>query len=110
MVFIVRLYLIGVQNLVVEVDARYIKGMLSDPDISPSTSTNRWIVTILTFYFDLIHVPGTHHGPNRLSRRSWQDGDKEDRDDEEDFVNWMHQINVINIHLLIPFPFFSPIF
>jgi hypothetical protein len=41
-----RLYLIGVQNLVVEVDARYIKGMLSNPDISPSTNINRWIVTI----------------------------------------------------------------
>jgi hypothetical protein len=29
------LYLIGVQNLVVEVDVRYIKGMMSNPDISP---------------------------------------------------------------------------
>jgi hypothetical protein len=73
-----RLYLIGVRNLVVEVDARYIKGMLSDPDISPSTSINWWIVTILTFYFDLVHVPGTHHGPDRLSRWPRQVGDDED--------------------------------
>jgi hypothetical protein len=41
-------YLIGVWNLVVEVDVRYIKGMLSNPDISPSTSINQWIVAILT--------------------------------------------------------------
>jgi hypothetical protein len=115
------LYLIGVWNLVVEVDARYIKGMLSNPDISPSTSINRWIVAILTFHFDLIHVPGTHHGPNGLSRQPRQVGDDEDRDDKEDFADWidqlhgfLHQINIIDIHLLttpnsppLPFPCIS---
>jgi hypothetical protein len=115
------LYLIGVWNLVVEVDARYIKGILSNPDISPSASINRWIVAILTFYFDLVHVPGTHHGPNGLSRRLQQDGDDEDRDDKEDFADWidqlhgfLHQINVIDIHppptsdsLPLPFPCIS---
>jgi hypothetical protein len=39
-----------------------------DADISPSASINWWIVAILTFHFDLIHVPGTHHGPDGLSR------------------------------------------
>jgi hypothetical protein len=62
------LYLIGVQNLVVEVDVRYIKGMLSNPDISPSASINWWIVAILTFHFDLVHILGTYHGPVGLSR------------------------------------------
>ncbi|KAJ3474731.1 hypothetical protein NLI96_g12289 [Meripilus lineatus] len=52
-----RIYLIGVRNLVVEVDAGYIKGMLSNPDIQPSASINRWIVSILTFHFKLVHVP-----------------------------------------------------
>jgi hypothetical protein len=47
------LYLIGVWNLVIEVNTRYIKRMLSNPDISPSASINQWIVTILTFHFDL---------------------------------------------------------
>jgi hypothetical protein len=98
-----RLYLIGVRNLVVEVDARYIKGMLSNPDISPSASINRWIVAILTFHFDLVHIAGTHHGPDGLSRRYRQDGDDEEIDDEEDFEDWidrlhrfMHQINVVD--------------
>jgi hypothetical protein len=102
-----RLYLIGVRNLVVEVNARYIKGMLSNPDISPRASINWWIVAILTFHFDLVYVPGTHHGPDRLSRRPRQDGDEKDRDDKEDFTDWidqlhgfMHQINVVDIHLL----------
>jgi hypothetical protein len=116
-----RLYLIGVWNLVVEVDARYIKGMLSNPDISPSASINQWIVAILTFHFDLVHVPGTHHGPDGLSRRPRQVGDDEDRDDEEDFADWidqlhgfLHQINIIDIHspttsdsLPLPFPCIS---
>ncbi|KAG5633959.1 hypothetical protein H0H81_004190, partial [Sphagnurus paluster] len=35
-----RLYIIGVRNLILEVDARYIKGMLSNPDIQPSASIN----------------------------------------------------------------------
>jgi hypothetical protein len=29
----VKLFIIGVQNLVVEVDAKYIKGMINNPDI-----------------------------------------------------------------------------
>jgi hypothetical protein len=109
------LYLIGVPNLVVEVDARYIKGMLSNPDISPSTSINWWIVAILTFHFDLVYVPSTHHGPDGLSRRPRQVGD------EEDFADWidqlhgnLHQINIVNTcppttsdSLPLPFPHIS---
>ena len=53
-----RLYLIGVRNLVLEVDAKYIKGMLRNPDIAPCASINRWITTILTFHFTLVHIPG----------------------------------------------------
>ena len=33
-----KAYLIGVRNLVVEVDARYIKGMLVNPNLAPSAS------------------------------------------------------------------------
>jgi hypothetical protein len=78
-------------------------------------------VAILTFHFDLVHVPGTHHGPDGLSRRPRQVGDDEDRDDEEDFADWtdqlhgfLHQINVVDIRLLttskplpLPFPHIS---
>ena len=35
-----RLYLIGLRNLVVEVDAKYIKGMLSNPDLVPLATIN----------------------------------------------------------------------
>ena len=54
-----KAYLIRVRNLVVEVDARYIKGMLVNPDLTPSASMNHWIVSILLFHFTLVHVPGT---------------------------------------------------
>jgi hypothetical protein len=92
--------------------------MLSNPDISPSASINWWIVTILTFHFDLVHIPGMHHGPDGLSRRPRQVGGDEDQDDKEDFADWidqlhafLHQINIINIcppptsdSLPLPFP------
>jgi hypothetical protein len=87
-----RLYLIGLRNLVVEVDAKYIKGMLSNPDITPSASMNRWIISIMMFHFDLVHVPGSFHGPDGLSRRRSQPGDLEEIDDAY-FDDWVDQVN-----------------
>ena len=93
-----KLYLIGVRNLIIEVDARFIKGMLANPDLSPSASINRWILSILTFHFDLVHVPGTMHGPDGMSRRRPQPGDEpEPEDDFDDWIDrlygFMHLIN-----------------
>ena len=87
------MYLIGVWNLIVEVDAQYIKGMLSNSDIAPSASINRWIVSILLFHFTLVHVPGTRHGPDGLSRRPWQPGD-DDNDSEynPEFDDWVDRV------------------
>src|SRR5713226_10336877 len=93
-----KLHLIGVRNLIVEVDARYIKGMLANPDLQPSASINRWILAILTFHFTLVPVPGTMHGPDGLSCRPPQIGDKvEQEDDFDDWIDnlygFMHMIN-----------------
>ena len=52
-----RLWIIGVRNLTVEVDAKYIKGMLNNPNIQPNATINRWIAGILLFDFKLVHVP-----------------------------------------------------
>ena len=88
-----KMYLIGVRNLVVEVDARYIKGMLANPDLAPSASMNRWIVSILLFHFTLVHVPGTRHGPDGLSRRPQQPGDDiTDSADNPEFDDWVDQV------------------
>ena len=75
------------RNLVIEVDAKYIKGMLNNPDVVPSASINRWILSILMFHFTLVHVPGTHHRPDRLSRRCPQPGDEDEP--EDDFEDWI---------------------
>ena len=37
---VLHMYLLGVRNLIIEVNARYIKGMLQNPDIQPSASMN----------------------------------------------------------------------
>jgi integrase-like protein/reverse transcriptase-like protein len=86
-----KILLIGVRNLVVEVDAQYIKGMLKNPDVAPSASINRWILSILMFHFTLVHVPGSHHGPDGLSRRRPQPGDEPEP--EDDFEDWIDQVN-----------------
>ena len=100
-----KLYLIGVRNLIVEVDAKYIKGMLKNPDIAPSASINRWIVSILMFHFELVHVPGTHHGPDGLSRRKPQPGDMPEP--EDDFEDWIDDVNGF-IHMINPLPAKKP--
>jgi hypothetical protein len=98
----VKLFIVGVQNLVVEVGAKYIKGMINNPDIQPNTTINQWITGILLFRFKLVHVPGIMHGPDGLSRRRRQPEDEitmDDLDDHEsdDWINrdygLLHLIN-----------------
>ena len=84
-----RLYLIGVKKLQVEVDAKYIKGMLNDPDLQPNATINRWIQGILLFDFELVHVPADRHrGPDALSRK--EPGEKEELNEEDD--TWLDDI------------------
>ena len=84
-----RIYLVGVRNLVVEVDALYIKDMLHNPDLVPSAAVNRWIAGILLFNFQLRHVAGTSHtAADGLSRRPRADSEPiDDPDEAEDFVD-----------------------
>ena len=84
-------------------DARYIKGMLANPDIQPSASINRWILSILTFHFELVHVKGTFHGPDGLSRHSRQPGDPIMDDDDFDFDDWIDNLHGF-IHMIQPLP------
>src|SRR6202453_1644926 len=93
------IYLIGVRNFIIEVDAGYIKGMLANPDISPSASINRWIVAILTFHFELVHIAESHHGPDGLSRRPQQPDDKDPADDNEDFEDWINRLHSFMHHI-----------
>ena len=53
------------------------------------------------FHFTLVHIPGTYHGPDGLSRRRLQPGDQEEI--EDDFKDWIDHINGF-IHLVNPSP------
>ena len=94
-----RLYLVGVKKLIVEVDAKYIKDMLNNPDLQPNAAINRWIQGILLFDFELHHIPGEkHRGPDALSRKEptvedWEEAEMdEDRLDE---IALLAQVNYV---------------
>ncbi|THH15802.1 hypothetical protein EW146_g4737 [Bondarzewia mesenterica] len=101
----IALYLIGVRNLIIEVDACYIKGMLANLDLKPSASINHWILSILTFHFTLVHVPDTLHTPDALLRRPPQPGDIAEPSD--DFNDWIDNIYGF-LHLINSPPTSSP--
>jgi len=46
-----RLHLIGIRNLVIEMDAVFVCGMLNNLDIQLNAVINRWIAAILLFDF-----------------------------------------------------------
>ena len=52
----VWVFIFGVTNLVVEMDAKYVKGMINNPDLQPNATINRWITGILLFHFELCHI------------------------------------------------------
>jgi hypothetical protein len=79
-----RAFLVGVKNLVIEVDAKYIKGMLNKPDSVPSAAINRWIAYIQLYDFELRHVPKEEHkAPDGLSRRKYTEADGAEVTQEE---------------------------
>ena len=83
-----RLYLIGVKNLVIEMDAAYIKGMINNPDLQPNATINRWIAGILLFSFKIRHIPAANFKcTDGLSRRPPAPEDPEPDEDYEDWVD-----------------------
>ena len=83
-----RIYIMNVRKLIVEVDAKYIKGMINNPDIQPNATINRWIAGILLFDFELVHVPAARHaGPDGLSRRPPAAEDPDE--DGSDIETWL---------------------
>lgn len=90
-----RLYIIGVTNFQVEVDAKFIQGLLNNPDLQPDAAVNRWIQGILMFHFELIHVPAVRfQGPDALSRRGLAEGEVAADDDD----SWLDRIALLAQH------------
>lgn len=83
-----RPHLMGARELIVEVDASSIKGMLKNPD-TLGTPLDRWVAGILQFDFKLVHVPAYRHkGPDALSRRRYASNDEETPEsDPEEWVD-----------------------
>jgi len=79
--------LIGCRKLVVETDAKYLKGMLNHPEMGPNATINRWIEKVLMFHFEIRHVAGKTFGPDGLSRRDEQPGDEKYPEDEDSGEN-----------------------
>ena len=75
--------LIGCRKLIVETDAKYLKGMLNHPEMGPNATINRWIEKVLMFHFEIRHVAGKTFGPDGLSRRDEQPGDEKYPEDED---------------------------
>jgi len=88
--------LFGVRKLIVETDAKYIKGMLQNPDMMPTATINRWIDEISLFQFTIRHKAGATFGPDGLSRRSLQEGDPsyEPCSDDEQIDNDQIEIKI----------------
>ncbi|KNZ73153.1 hypothetical protein J132_00988 [Termitomyces sp. J132] len=123
------MYLIGIRNLIIKVDARYTKNMLQNPDIQPSTSMNCWIMAILMFYFKLVHIKGTFHGPDGLLQCPPQPGDPPvDDSNNSVYDNWidclhgfihqvqlplllLHQVSIASHCLpsLVKYPYSQPL-
>jgi hypothetical protein len=77
-----------VKNLIVEVDAKYLKGMLNNPDIQPNATINLWIIGILLFDFKLVHVPVIHRtATDSLSRQLPAPEDPPETDDFEEWID-----------------------
>lgn len=82
-----RQYLYGAKKLQVEMDAKYIKGMLKRPDLQPNATMNRWIQGILLFDFELVHIPAAQFkGPDALSRREATQEEKEEMQEDDEWL------------------------
>jgi hypothetical protein len=42
-------------------DAKYVKGMINNPDLQPNATINRWIAGILLSHFKLVHISVDKH-------------------------------------------------
>ena len=74
---------------------------LLNPDIQLLASINRWILSILTFHFDLVHVKGTFHGPDGLLQCPRQPSDVVSEEEDFDFEDWIDNLHGL-LHVIQP--------
>ena len=99
-------WLFGARKLVVETDAKYIKGMLGNPDMMPNATINRWIDEILLYHFVIRHKAGATFGPDGLSRRPRHESDApiEVKEDSDELVPDLPEIEIADSSEPQPLP------
>ncbi|KAG5334993.1 hypothetical protein C0989_002620, partial [Termitomyces sp. Mn162] len=66
---------------------------------------NRWIMAILMFHFELVHVKGTFHGPNGLLQCPPQPGDPPaDNSDNSVYEDWIDRLHGFIHQVQLPLP------
>ena len=69
-----------------EHDAKFLKEMITSPDL-PNSPMTRWIAYLLLFNFNMKHIKAENHkAPDRLSQWPWSAEDSDD-DDAKEFLN-----------------------
>lgn len=97
-----RTFVIGLRNLTVEVDAKYIKGMINNLDVQPNATINRWIAGILLFNFTLQHVPRKDHSlADGLSRCPAAPGDPEE-DNGDNWIDTAYSFAIVLLNACLP--------
>jgi hypothetical protein len=92
----VRIFIFGIANLTVEMDAKYVKGMINNPDLQPNATINCWIAGILLFHFKLVHISADKPaGLDELSRRPPAAEDPPEEDDVEDWLDDVYSFAVV---------------
>jgi hypothetical protein len=92
----VWIFIFGIANLTVEMDAKYVKGMIKNPDLQPKATINRWIAGILLFHFKLMYISvDKHKGPDGLSRRPHSGADPPKEDDFEDWLDDAYSFAIV---------------
>jgi hypothetical protein len=92
-------FIFGIKHITINVKAKYIKGMINDPDLQPNVTINRWITGILLFSFKLIHISMMKHkGVDGLSRRPLTDEDPLEDNDHEDWIDhtYLFRVAILN--------------
>ena len=94
----VHVFIFGVANFTVDINAKYIKRMINNLDLQPNTTINCWITSILLFSFHLIHTPASHH--TRADGLSHYSPSEDNPLQEDDFKDWLDRAYSFSIFLL----------
>ena len=95
---IVCVFIFRVANFIVEMDTKYIKGIINNLDLQLNITINCWITGILLFSFCLVHIPAIHY--TRADGLSCHPLSEDKPLQEDDFEDWLDRVYSFSISLL----------